>query len=71
MGNEKLTKQDSGLPSRSANCSADAVDGNAERNKDEYEYREGDIEAFFGCDPDFTGNLTTGEHLKKFWSDDE
>ncbi len=31
MENRQLTKQDSGLSSRSMNCSADAPDGNAER----------------------------------------
>jgi hypothetical protein len=27
------------------------------------EYQEGDIEKFFGCDPDFTGELTTEEFI--------
>lgn len=26
-------------------------------------YREGDIEKFFGCSPDFTGDQTTAEYL--------
>jgi hypothetical protein len=29
------------------------------------EYREGDLEKFFGSDPDFTGGLTTEEYIDK------
>ncbi len=57
-------------PSVPLNCSADADKENAERETDKHEYREGDIDAFFGCDPDFTGNLTTEEHLQKIRSGD-
>ena len=29
------------------------------------EYREGDLEAFIGCDPNFTGKLSTEEYIDK------
>lgn len=29
------------------------------------EYREGDLEKFFGCDPDFTGGLSTEEYIDR------
>lgn len=35
------------------------------------EYQEGDLEKFFGLDPDFTGNLSTEEYLTKLRGADE
>lgn len=29
------------------------------------EYREGDLQKFFGVDPDFTGDLSTEQHLDR------
>ena len=29
------------------------------------EYREGDLEKFIGCDPNFTGGLTTEEYIDR------
>jgi hypothetical protein len=34
------------------------------------DYEEGDIDAFFGCDKDFTGGKTTEEHLNEIRGED-
>lgn len=35
------------------------------------EYREGDLDKFFGCDPDFTGGLSTEEYIDRIRGRDD
>lgn len=34
-------------------------------------YEEGDLEKLFGCDPDFTGDLSTEEHIEKLRGEED